>query len=53
METGSEGEKTRAQAQAQAQEIRTKRKMKTRSQLEALEKAYAGSFILFFKNLFV
>lgn len=51
METGSEGEKTRAQAQAQ--EIRTKRKMKTRSQLEALEKAYAGSFILFFKNLFV
>ncbi|KAL6134109.1 hypothetical protein ACLB2K_066342 [Fragaria x ananassa] len=39
METGSEGENTRAQAQAQ--EIRTKRKMKTRSQLEALEKAYA------------
>ncbi|XP_062007691.1 homeobox-DDT domain protein RLT2 isoform X2 [Rosa rugosa] len=42
METGSEGENTRAQAQAQEGEIRTKRKMKTRSQLEVLEQAYAA-----------
>ncbi|XP_050380666.1 homeobox-DDT domain protein RLT2 isoform X2 [Argentina anserina] len=41
METASEGERNRAQAQAQQNEIRAKRKMKSRSQLEALEQAYA------------